>query len=166
MTRALLRWAGFLLAGAFAFGSATAFTFWAVQSGNSHKIEAWVRPPTPHLITQEEATHLAEQFIADQGYTNQSPAIFKVPVCSESVYPRTDWRELAERRNELKPKAFRVVQSHPDGSWLVIFAYGQGGWEKYSRYIGLENHGRAVKMDAFGKKIHLMHQDAVLNPFN
>lgn len=166
MARTFLRWAGFLLTGAFAFGCATAFTFWGVQSGNSGKIEAWMRPPTPHLITQDEATQLAEQFIADQGYTNQFPAIFKVQVCPESVYPGTDWRELTERRNELEPKTYRVVRHQKDGSWLVIFAYGQGAMKKYNRFFGFGNQGRAVEMDACGQHLHLMHQDAVLNPFN
>jgi hypothetical protein len=104
-----------------------------------------MRRPTP--LSESEAIHRAEQFIAVNGYTDLPPdrsGLVPEPVVLSSSVDE----ELKLRHDTLETKA--------DGA-----SGGEDGWAVYFRYKHRDTqYRRAVVMDAKGGHIHLMHEDA------
>ena len=108
-------------------------------------------------FTQEQAVKAAEQFIAQNGYTDISPDKSKLS------YETIEWesdvdRMLKVRHNTLERKAFGVVTSRKGGTagWTVVFRYKQ-------RVVRpTQTNGRAVTMNLDGSNMRVEHVDFIL----
>lgn len=105
-------------------------------------------------LTKAQAIALAEQFIAENGYTSLPRKSIKNNLDPESLnwgMPRED--ELKMRFNTLSPKAIGIkpgARGHSSG-WSVAFDYIERG----------RNSGscRVVTMDRKGQNVVLQHMD-------
>jgi hypothetical protein len=102
-------------------------------------------------ISESEAIRLAEDFIIRNGYTDLPPDPDRRKLTAEPVVlASTVDEELRLRHDTLERKA--------DGAYG-----GAGGWMVYFRYKNDKldpDWRRTVVMDARGRHIRIMHQDA------
>jgi hypothetical protein len=107
-------------------------------------------------LSEGEAIRLAEQFIAQNGYTDLPPDKSKL------AYESIEWESnidemLRQRRNTLEPKAFGVVLERKNApGWTVVFRYKQRATRQMRR------NGRAVTMNLDGSKMRVEHVDFIL----
>jgi hypothetical protein len=108
-------------------------------------------------LTQTEAVAFAEQFIAQNGYTDMPPDKTKLS------YETIEWesnvdRMLEERHDTLQRRAYGVVRSRKGGDpgWTIVFRY------KGSSSRGARATGRAVTMKLDGSEPRVEHVDFFL----
>jgi len=108
-------------------------------------------------LTQSEAVALAEQFIAQNGYTDLPPDKTKLS------YETIEWesnvdRMLKGRHDTLQRRAYGVVRGRKGGDlgWTIVFRYrGSSG-------RGARATGRAVTMNLDGSGLRVEHVDFFL----
>ena len=111
-----------------------------------------VAPSQKRRLTQSEAVALAEQFIAQNGYTDLPPDKTKLS------YETIEWesnvsRMLQERHNTLERHAYGVRRGRKGGpGWTVAF--------RYKGHAGAT--GRAVTMNLDGSEPRVEHVDFIL----
>jgi hypothetical protein len=119
--------------------------------------------PNNKRITAEEAVILAECFIIQNGYTDLPPMEDRSRLTPESVDPGTDERGMEMRHDSLERRAYGFMQGdiHGDG-WTIAFRYRRS--PDRVRYYGdrLDVLGRAVTMDAYGRRMRVQHSDLFL----
>jgi hypothetical protein len=107
-------------------------------------------------LNEAEAVRLAEQFIAQNGYTDLPPDKSKL------AYESIEWESnidemLRQRRNTLEPKAYGVVRERKNApGWTVVFRY------KHRATGQMRGNGRAVTMNLDGSKMRVEHVDFTL----
>ncbi|MBU8978253.1 hypothetical protein JI752_019065 [Lysobacter sp. MMG2] len=103
-------------------------------------------------LTQRAAVALAEQFVAESGYTGLPPEqITKTPLYLEPFEPSGTRRQvLQQRHNTLQPKAIgaRVGRRGGQTGWSVAFAYT-------SSSLGKGDSCRVVTMDEDGANMRI-----------
>ena len=110
-------------------------------------------------LTREAAILLAEKFIRDNGYTDREVSL-DTPVVNESFELYATREEQLKRRfDTLKPKA--VGAKLVGEQWTVGFEYTDAIKEKYP--AGGRTTGRAVRFDAYGNNMQVMHKDLFLD---
>ena len=116
-------------------------------------------------LTEAEATRLAEQFVAENGYTDLPAMKDKARLSYEGIDSSDPDVRLQERFNTLERKAYAVRGGNTINHWTILFRYNANN-EKYRRIIpDYEQHvkkeGRAVTMNADGSGIRMQHQNAL-----
>jgi hypothetical protein len=115
-------------------------------------------------ITDKEAIHLAEVFIAQNGYTDLPPLEDKSKLSRELTDPSDPEAMLKERYDTLERHAYKVVSGNEkDRAWVVVFRYNRRN-EQYQSLVPdfqeySKRYGRAVFLDQYGKIFSLAHQD-------
>lgn len=127
-------------------------------------------------ITKEEAMILAEKFILENGYTENSALILP----KEKLF--IEWTDdpsnietvLRNRAGTLESGAVNAWRNQVNGGWTIAFPFTEKTIKKYQKYffndakgnkipMNLENQGRAVTMDAKGKNLNVSHQNILLD---
>ena len=108
-------------------------------------------------LSQAEAVALAEQFVAQNGYTDLAPD--KTKLSSETI----EWesnvdRMLQERHGTLERRAYGIVRGRKGGSagWTVVFRYTHP-IDRHAR-----STGRALTMNLDGSEPRVEHVDFLL----
>jgi hypothetical protein len=108
-------------------------------------------------LTEAEAIKLAEQFIAQNGYSDLPPNKTKI------AYETIEWESnahqmLKERHDTLQRKAYGVVRGRKAESagWTVVFRYKHPA-DREERSLG-----RAVTMNLDGSDTRVEHVDFIL----
>lgn len=110
-----------------------------------------------HQLTQSEAVALAEQFVAQNGYTDLPPD--KTTLSSETIEWETNVdRRLQERHGTLERRAYGIVSGRKGRSpgWTVVFRYTHP-IDRHAR-----STGRAVTMNLDGSDARVEHVDFFL----
>lgn len=109
------------------------------------------------LLTQQEAVKAAQQFIAQNGYTDISPDKSKLS------YETIEWESdvdkmLQDRHDTLERQAYGVVRGRKGSTagWTVVFRYKHPA-DRDERRIG-----RAVTMNLDGTEMRVEHVDFIL----
>ncbi|MBK9708624.1 MAG: hypothetical protein IPO77_16955 [Acidobacteria bacterium] len=79
-----------------------------------------------NVLTESEIVRLAEDFVKEQGYTNEPPISDKSKWSPDSVWGAPDEEEMAERRNLILSGAYGVVNKSSGTipwDWVVVFRY-------------------------------------------
>jgi len=108
-------------------------------------------------LTQAEAVALAEQFIAQNGYTDLPPD--KTKLSYETIeWERNIDRMLQERHDTLERHAYGVRRGRKGGDpgWAVVFRY-KHPFDRHAR-----STGRAVTMNLDGTEPRVEHVDFFL----
>jgi len=108
-------------------------------------------------LTEAEAVKFAQQFIAQNGYTDLQPD--KTRLANETIEWQSNVDEmLKERRDTLQRRAFGIVRERKGSSagWAVVF--------RYKHLSGREERriGRAVTMNLDGGDARVEHVDFIL----
>ncbi|HIH23569.1 TPA: hypothetical protein HA251_00900 [Candidatus Woesearchaeota archaeon] len=112
-----------------------------------------------HRLSREEAILAAELFIRDNGYTESSVSPEAI-LANEGLERYSDReKKLAFRHNTLQPNA--VGAKLTGDVWTVGFAYTDSLREKYP--ASGRPTGRAVRFDAEGNNMQVMHKDLFLD---
>ena len=109
-----------------------------------------VAHPQKRRLTQSEAVALAEQFIAQNGYTDLPPDKTKLSYETIELESNVD-RMLQQRHGTLERRAYGIVRGRKGGDpgWTVVF-----------RYKGhTDATGRAVTMNLDGTEPRVEHVD-------
>lgn len=114
------------------------------------------------MLTEAEAVQKAEEFIAQQGYTNLPPIKDKSKWAPDAVWGVPSQRVMDNRRNSLEPQAYGVARGKSNDlyAWIVVFRYNPNNPKNqmyFREYPELEKAGHAVTMDAYGRKIQMRH---------
>lgn len=125
----------------------------AVQETKSQYDEAVKNTAERTHLTKEQAIVTAEQFVRDQGYTDEPFRLPKNQIAYESLELFPEDEILERRRGTLNPRAVGSKKLE-SGGWIVGF-----------HHAGTSERGRAVKMDAYGKNASVMHEDVDLSTF-
>ena len=118
---------------------------------------AVVLPAQKQEVSGEEAVRLAEQFIAQNGYTNLPPD--KSKLAYGTVEEESDVDEvLRVRRDTLERKTYGIVRGRKGGApgWTVVFRY------KHPSSKQMRKNGRAVTMNLDGSGMRVEHVDFIL----
>jgi len=103
-------------------------------------------------LTVEEALHLAEKWVAEQGYTADSTAVNKQKIVFEVGEYASDTSKIVKlRHNTLQPQG-RVAQEYQGKlgkAWMIGFNYEPPE----------NNIVRVVTMDSIGHIINMQPQD-------
>lgn len=114
--------------------------------------------PRYEEIEAEDGVHLAECFIIQNGYTDLPPIADKSKLTPENVFPLIDEEGLKMRHNSLERKAFSYYQSELyGGSWVVMFRIKRHSENKNLYDKKMNNIGRAVTMDFYGRDLFIQH---------
>jgi hypothetical protein len=108
-------------------------------------------------LSQSEAVALAEQFIAQNGYTELPPD--KNKISYEAMEPSSNLEQmLQERHNTLERLAYGFRSGRKGGAagWTVVFRYAH----PIDRHA--TSTGRAVTMNLDGTEIRIEHVDFLL----
>lgn len=100
---------------------------------------------------------LAEQFVAENGYTRAKPDRIKQRLDFEPIERAESRSEmLLQRHNTLQPKAIgaKVGRKGSSVGWSIAFAYS-------SQVRGGQDSCRVVTMNADGSDIRVEHVDGV-----
>jgi hypothetical protein len=120
------------------------------------------------VVGEQDALRIAEEFIAQNGYTDLPPMEDKSKLSYESIEGGSRPDEVLKyRHNMLQPKAYGFIRGgrYEDG-WTIVFQYQKDNLtlrstkEDYDDYIRL--YGRAVTMDSRGTNIRVEHEDVKL----
>jgi hypothetical protein len=108
-------------------------------------------------LTQAEAVALAEQFIAQNGYTDLMPDKTKLSYETIERESNVD-RMLQERHGTLERRAYGIVRGRKGGSagWTVVFRYTHPIDQR------ARSTGRAVTMNLDGSEPRVEHVDFLL----
>ncbi len=108
-------------------------------------------------LREAEAIKLAEQFIANNGYTDLPPDRSKL------AYERIEWESnidemLKGRRDTLERQAYGVVRGRKGDAlgWTVVFRYNHPSGRQ------MRKNGRAVTMNLDGSEVRVEHVDFIL----
>lgn len=111
-------------------------------------------------ITVQAAVKVAEEFVANNGYTNAPASDVKSLLDKERIEWTADRRDqMRQRFNTLSPKAIGAKpgrRGSTDG-WSVAFDYAPGK--------GSAETCRVVTMDGAGSDIQVEHVDGIRNYF-
>jgi hypothetical protein len=110
-------------------------------------------------ITIEAAVQIAEEFIANNGYTNAPASKVKAVLDNESIEWTADRRDrIKSRFNTLLPKAIGAKKGRKASSdgWSVAFDSTSGR---------VPNSCRIVTMNSAGKDIQVEHVDGIRSYF-
>jgi hypothetical protein len=123
------------------------------------KITKKLADKTTHKLTENEAITLAEQFVAQNGYTD-APAN-KSKIAYESLERYTDIDKMLDfRKNTLKRKAYGIChKAKRQRGWTIVFEFKNPN----SQTSDEKPVGRAITMDEFGDKIKMEHCDFFLS---
>jgi hypothetical protein len=123
-----------------------------------------------HVLTEDEIVKLAEDFVKQQGYTNEPPIPDKSKWSPDSVWGIPTEEDMVERRNLIENVVYGVV-NRSSGSipwdWVVVFRYNpkheyfrrvMPDWEEMTK-----KQGMAICVDKYGEHIRKVHQDIYLN---
>jgi hypothetical protein len=114
-------------------------------------------------LKEAEAIHIAEQFVAENGYTDLLPNQDRTQLSSESLDSAEIDQRLRQRYNTLERKAYAVGNGDVrEYGWTIVFRYNQRSDDKEDEEP-IKEVGRAVTMDADGSNIKMQHQDIFLN---
>jgi hypothetical protein len=105
---------------------------------------------------ENKAVRSAEEFIAQNGYTDATPD--KAKIVDESIESYLSLDEmLTSRRNSLESKAFGVSHTGRgrEKGWTVVFAYKDEKMRK--------ENGRAVSMNEIFGNMRVEHKDFILD---
>ncbi len=108
-------------------------------------------------LTEAQAIRFAEQFIAQNGYTDLPPD--KTKLTYETIEWESNIREtLKYRHDTLERKAYGVVRGRKAGSagWTVVFRF------KHPADLEERSLGRAVTMNLDGRDARVEHVDFIL----
>ena len=108
-------------------------------------------------MTQAEAVALAEQFIAQNGYTDLPPD--KTKLSYENIEWESDVdRLLKQRHNTLERRAYGFLQSRKSNKsgWTIVFRYKNPSGRQ------ARATGRAVTMNLDGSSPLVEHEDFFL----
>lgn len=118
---------------------------------------AVVLPAQKQELSEGEAIRLAEEFIAQNGYTNLPPDKSKL------AYETIEWESniddmLRERHDTLEPKAYGIRHGRKGGDpgWTIVFRYSHPSIKQMRR------NGRAVTMNLDGSGLRVEHVDFIL----
>src|SRR5215210_2870112 len=118
-------------------------------------------------LTQAEAIRVAEQFVAENGYTDLPTMRDKTKLSYESIDPFDPDERLKERLDTLERKAYAVARGNVRKyGWTIVFRYNANNEEHRRMNPDYEKHskivGRAVTMSADGSNIRMQHQEIYL----
>ena len=110
-----------------------------------------------HRLTESEAIALAEQFVAQNGYTDVPPDKTKLSYATIEWQSNVD-RMLQERRGTLERRAYGIVSGRKGDSrgWTVVFRYTHP-IDRRAR-----STGRVVTMNLDGSEPRVEHVDFFL----
>lgn len=111
------------------------------------------------LIESDEAIHLAECFIEENGYTARPPSSDKSKIIPENLWPMTDEAGMKHRHDSLERRAYSYYQANLLGPWEVIFRYRPHPLLVKHYGDDLEHIGRAVIVVPSSKRIFIQHSD-------
>ncbi len=108
-------------------------------------------------LSNEEAIRLAEQFIAQNGYTDLPPDMDKLVYGVLERKSNVD-RILKGRHDMLERKAYGTVRGRKSGAsgWTVVFRY------RHPANVQMRRHGRAVTMNSDGSEMRVEHVEFIL----
>ncbi len=101
-------------------------------------------------LTVEEALHLAEKWIADQGYTTKKVDLSKQKIVFEEGEYATDTSKIIDLRyNTLRPKGLvaREYQGKLGKAWMVGFNY-EPPENNLVRVVTMDSIGHIITMQA------------------
>jgi hypothetical protein len=108
-------------------------------------------------LSEAEAVQFAEQFITQNGYTDQQPDKTKL------AYERIEWESnldemLKQRHDTLERRAYGVRRERKNGfpGWTVVFRYKHPTNRRERRI------GRAVTLNLDGSDARVEHVDFIL----
>jgi hypothetical protein len=108
-------------------------------------------------LTEAQAIRFAEQFIAQNGYTDLPPD--KAKLAHETIEWESDVDEMLKGRHDtLERRAYGVVRGRKAGSagWTIVFRYKHPA-DRKGRSLG-----RAVTMNLDGGDARVEHVDFIL----
>ena len=113
------------------------------------------------VLAQSEAVTLAEQFIAQNGYTDLPPDKTKLTHETIEWESNTD-RMLEQRHDTLERRAYGVRSGRKgrEPGWTVVFRY------KHPNDGRMRSTGRAVTMNLDGSEPRVEHVDFILRYAN
>lgn len=115
------------------------------------------QPARAQTLNQKAAVALAEQFVAENGYTSAKPDRIKQRLDFEAIERAKIRSEmLLQRHNTLQPKAIgaKVGGKGSSAGWSIAFAYS-------SQVRGSKDSCRVVTVDADGSNIRVEHVDGI-----
>jgi len=118
---------------------------------------AVVLPAQKQALSQEQAVKLAEEFIAQNGYTDLRAD--KSKLAYETIEGESNVDDiLRQRRDTLERKAYGIVHGRKSGvpGWTVVFRYRHPASKQERR------NGRAVTMNLDGSGLRVEHLDFIL----
>lgn len=114
--------------------------------------------------TKEEAIHLAESFISQNGYTKEEPDRSKIKLELFDNYEENIDSVLKRRFNSLHPDAYCI--SEDSNSWHVGFLFSGVDLNKLDSANYFRNiRGRAVIVPKVGDAIRIAHKEPILAVF-
>ena len=125
---------------------------------NTQTISTEANDTVTNEVTEAQAVRLAEQFIAQNGYTDLLPD--KEGLTYESIeWTRDADKILQTRRDTLERRAYGIARNRKDDSpgWTVVFRY------KPPAYPEMRDSGRAITMNIDGSDIRVEHVDFILS---
>ena len=108
-------------------------------------------------LTQSEAVALAEQFIAQNGYTDLPPD--KTKLSHETIEWESNTDKMLEQRHDtLERRAYgvRAGRKGREPGWTVVFRYKHPGGRL------MRSNGRAVTINIDGSEPRVEHVDFIL----
>ena len=116
-----------------------------------------------NAITQEQAIRLAEEFIANNGYTSLQADTTKLSYELFDGYFKKE-EMLNKRHNTLQAKAFCI--SEDKDRWNIGFLYASVAINKLDS-LKSQSHiqGRAVIVTKNGKKVWMAHKEPIFSYF-
>jgi hypothetical protein len=108
-------------------------------------------------LSEEGVVKLAEQFIAQNGYTGLPPD--RSELASETIERTSNIDAMLKGRHDtLERKAYGIVRRRKGGvaGWTVVFRY------KHPSSRQMRRNGRAVTMNLDGSEMRVEHVDFIL----
>ena len=118
---------------------------------------AVVLPAQNQELSEEQAVRLAEEFVAQNGYTESRPD--KSKFAHETIEWTSNIDDLLKQRHDtLEPKAYGIRHGRKSGApgWTVVFRYSHPSSKQEHR------NGRAVTMNLDGGGLRVEHVDFIL----
>lgn len=118
---------------------------------------AFVFPAQKQKLSEVEAVRLAEEFIAQNGYTDLRAD--KSKLAHETIEWTSNVGDILKQRHDtLARKAYGIVHGRKGGAagWTVVFRYSHPASKQERR------NGRAVTMNLDGSGLRVEHVDFIL----